>query len=126
MTKPVSTTDKPMINRDPERPTVAPRVDVFENKDELLLAADLPGADQSTLKLHLDKDELTIDASTTAEADGNILEREFQPVNYHRSFRVPKGIDHAKVDADMKEGVLWLHLRKSEAVKPRQIEVKAE
>jgi HSP20 family molecular chaperone IbpA len=50
-----------------ERPTVAPRVDVFENKDELLLIAALPGVAEANLKIHLDEEELTIEGRPDEE-----------------------------------------------------------
>lgn len=46
-------------------------------------------------------------------------------MEYKRSFSVPQTIDVSKVDAELKDGVLRLHLPKSEAAKPRQIEIKA-
>ena len=108
-----------------ERPSVAPRCDIFENKDELLLVADLPGVTQETLKIHLDADQLSIEGRPSEEPEGNVLQREFRLVDYRRSFLVPDMIDREKVSAELRNGVLHLHLPKSAAVKPRQIEVKA-
>lgn len=45
-------------------------------------------------------------------------------VTYHRLFSVPQTIDIEKIDAELKNGVLELHLPKSEAAKPRLIEIK--
>ncbi len=108
-----------------ERPAVAPRCDIFENKDELLLVADLPGATQDQLRINLDAEQLTIEARCDESVAGNPLQREFRVVDYRRSFLVPDVIDREKVSAELKGGVLYLHLPKSAAVKPRRIEVKA-
>jgi HSP20 family protein len=45
--------------------------------------------------------------------------------DYHRSFTIGEAIDAEKISAEMHNGVLTLHLPKSEKVKPRRIEVKA-
>jgi HSP20 family molecular chaperone IbpA len=93
------------------RPSATPRVDVFENKDEVLLLADLPGVTQDGLKLHLDEEQLDLEGQTPS-------------FDYRRSFYMPQGTDRERVSAELKNGVLWLHLPKSPAIKPRRIEVK--
>jgi len=108
-----------------DRPWVAPLVDVYENNDEVLLVADVPGVTKDSLQVHLDKDQLTIEGRVEESAEGTVLGREYQSVDYRRTFSLPGGIDHGKINADLRQGVLYLHLPKSEALKPRQIQVKA-
>ena len=108
-----------------ERPWAAPRVDIYENDDEVLLLADVPGVHKDSLKINLDKEQLTLEARLEETQTGEPLGREYQAVDYRRSFLVPSGIDGTKIAADLKNGVLSLHLPKSEGLKPRQIEVKA-
>ena len=60
-----------------------------------------------------------------ARRQGAALREEFATFDYRRAFIVPAGIDADRVTADLKQGVLWLHLPKSSALKPRQIAVKA-
>ena len=108
-----------------DRPWVAPLVDVYENEEEVLLVADVPGVTKNSLQVHLDKDQLTIEGRVEETAGGNLLGREYQSVDYRRVFSLPGGIDHTKINADLRQGVLYLHLPKSEALKPRQIEVTA-
>jgi HSP20 family molecular chaperone IbpA len=43
-----------------QRPAIAPRVDIFENRDELLVLADMPGVTQNGLSIHLDEEQLRI------------------------------------------------------------------
>ena len=107
------------------RPLAAPRVDIYENQDELLLIADMPGVTQSDLKIDLHEEQLVIDGRPPEASLGTPAVREFEPVEYRRSFVVPQGIDRDKVSAELRNGVLWLHLPKSQAVKPRRIEVKS-
>jgi len=108
-----------------DRAWVAPRVDIYENDNELLLMADVPGVDKENLKINLDKEALLIEGRVKEEKLGTPLGREYRGVDYRRSFVVPAGIDASKISADLKNGVLNLHLPKAEALKPRQIEVKA-
>jgi HSP20 family protein len=110
-----------------ERVTVRPRVDVYENRDELLLLADLPGAGKDTINVHLDKGQLTIEARRAGgELRGTLLVAEHRPLDYHRAFAIPQGIDGAKIDAQFTDGVLRVRLPKSEALKARRIDVRGE
>ena len=108
-----------------ERPWVAPRVDIYENDDEVLLLADVPGVHKDSLKINLDKEQLTLEARLEETQAGEPLGREFNVVDFRRSFLVPSGIDGGRISAELKNGVLSLHLPKSEGLKPRQIEVRA-
>jgi len=108
-----------------QRVTVAPRVDVYENANELLLVVDVPGATKDGVSIQLDKGQVTIEASRGEDMPGSPLIAEYRPTDYARVFAVPQGIDAAKIDAQLSEGVLRLRLPKSEALKPRRIEVRA-
>lgn len=107
-----------------DRPWVSPLVDVYENDNEVLLIADLPGVTKETLTINLDKDQLTIVGRIQEEVVGTTLGLEFQEVDYRRAFMLPGGIDAEKINAELNQGVLHLHLPKSEAIKPREIQVK--
>ena len=118
--------DERMPERVKQRATITPRVDVYENANELLLVADLPGATKESVSIQLDKGQLTIEATRSDESTtGSLLAAEYRPVDYARVFAVPQGIDGAKIDAQLSGGVLRLRLPKSEALKPRRIEVRA-
>jgi HSP20 family protein len=103
--------------------TVTPFVDVFENADELLLVADVPGASADGVDVHVDDGELTLSARRAPPGEGSVgAERRY---DYRRVFALPRGIDGSKIDAELTAGVLRVHLPKSEGDKPRRIEVKA-
>jgi len=110
--------DKPQEHR-----TVTPAVDIYENDTEVLLVADLPGVKPENLNLRVDNGELNIEATRTYEKNGTTTGEE--SFEYLRSFRVPKTIDAEKIGADLKNGVLKVHLPKMEQVRPRKISVKA-
>jgi HSP20 family molecular chaperone IbpA len=106
------------------RATLTPAVDVYENGDELLLYADIPGVTRDDLALHFANNQLTIEARRKPNEQGKLLASEFGPADFLRSFSVPPGLDADKVSAEFRDGVLCIHLPKSAAVKPRQIQVR--
>jgi len=113
-----------MNKREPERmaerATYAPPVDIFENKEEILILADVPGVVLEGLTVNLDGDHLTLEGHRRSRASGGD-----EAVDYRRTFVVPRGIDSDKIAATIHNGVLRLVLPKPVALKPRQIEVKA-
>lgn len=108
-----------------QRPTVAPRVDVYENDHEYLIVADLPGVQKSDLRLDIDDDELKLEGTRRTPAEGALLAGECRAVDFARKFVVPQGVDREKIDAELSAGVLRLKLPKAEALRPRQISVRA-
>ena len=108
-----------------QRPTMAPSVDIYENADEVLLVADLPGVEKDNIDIRLEKGELTIEAKRRKAPEGSALASEFRTFDFRRAFLVPRGINPEGIAADMASGVLKVHLPKAAALKPRQIAVKA-
>jgi len=92
-----------------------PRVDVYENAEELLMLADMPGATADSVGIRLENSLLTMTADRTA-ANG-------QSVRYRRAFQVPDTVDPEKITAELKQGVLHVHLHKTERAKPRKIAI---
>lgn len=105
--------------------TSTPDVDIFVNDGEILLVADLPGVAREDLTINLENNTLTLEAVFSASFTGTCQRREFDPMDYRRVFTLPKGIDVEKTAAEFRNGVLYLHLPKSSAVKPHQIKVKS-
>ncbi|NLX18705.1 MAG: Hsp20/alpha crystallin family protein [Desulfobulbus sp.] len=104
-------------------PTVAPPVDTFENEKEILLHVDLPGVQKDAIVINIDNGKLTLSAVRSVPTAGAQAWREIADVQFRRIFAVPQSIDVNNVRAELKDGVLCLHLPKSEAAGPRQIEI---
>ena len=102
---------------------VAPAVDIFENEDEILLHADMPGVQKDDISVDIDNGRLSLSGTRRLETTGAANWEEFGEVEYQRTFSVPQTIDVNKVNAKLKDGVLKLHLPKSEASKARQIDI---
>lgn len=117
--------EESMPERSRELPGVAPLVDIFENNDEILLHVDMPGVAKEDISVNIDNGKLYLSGARRMETTGAPQWEEFGNVEFQRTFSVPQTIDSNKVNAELKDGILHLHLPKSEAAKPRQIEIKA-
>jgi len=122
--------ETPVTRAEPTRrgQVYLPSVDILEDRDELLLIADVPGANSEHIDIRFENGELTIHARVeprvAAEPDRDIW-REYGVGDFHRSFQLGESIDNAKIHAEVKDGVLTVHLPKTEAIKPRKIAVAA-
>jgi HSP20 family molecular chaperone IbpA len=96
---------------------VTPRVDVYENADELLMLADMPGASADSVHVRLEGEQLTLEAERALTSQSSI--------RYLRMFRMPATIDPDGISAELQSGVLHVHLKKSEASKPRTIPIRS-
>ena len=105
-----------------------PPVDIVELPNELCVVADVPGASKEGISINFEKGVLTIHASVEPryKEESDFLLREFGVGDFYRVFTVSENIDAAKISADYAEGILTLHLPKSEAAQPRKIEVRSK
>lgn len=103
--------------------TVMPPVDIYENDDEILLHAEMPGVTKESVKINIDNGNLSLSGVRKLGQVGAVTWQEFSDVEYQRTFAVPQNIEVAKVKAELKDGILCLHLPKAESAKPRVIEI---
>ncbi|WP_289020241.1 Hsp20/alpha crystallin family protein [Desulfobacter postgatei] len=113
------------IEKTKELYEATPAVDIYENEDEILIYADMPGVVKDDISVDIDNGTLSISGVRKLSVTGPVTYEEFSNAKYVRNFSVPQTIDVEKVEAELKNGVLRLHLPKSEAAKPRQIEIKS-
>ena len=122
----LATTKAQPLAAEAERRKAAPACDVYDNDSEILLVADVPGVKKDALDVRLERGELTLTAHpAVTDSPGTKVQSEYGGFDFERRFAVPDGIDAAGVRAELQYGVLTLHLPKSEAIKPRQIPVRA-
>lgn len=106
--------------------TYSPRFDIWEGDNELVLYGDLPGVSPETLDIQFENRVLTIHGRVEPRhTDVNFLYGEYGIGDFYRTFTIGESIDGDKISAELQNGVLALHLPKTEAVKPRRIEVKS-
>lgn len=103
---------------------LAPDVNIYESKDGYTLEAEMPGVNKDGLEITLEGHEITITGRRSDEVvPGETVFRERRAADYRRVFDLDPAIDTARITARMSQGVLFLTLPKSEAVKPRKIVV---
>lgn len=105
----------------------APLVDITEDDKEYLIKAELPEVKKEDVKLTAHDDVLTITGERKYEKEEkdkkyHRVERAYG--SFERSFTLPEDADAGKIAAEFKDGVLKVHLPKSEKAKPKSIEVK--
>ena len=104
-----------------------PRIDILETEQEVLLLADLPGVRPTDVDVRFENGELTIHGRRTPSFAGKKRALwEYEPTNFHRSFRLTEDVAADRIEADLKNGVLTVRLPKAEAAKPRRIAVRGE
>jgi HSP20 family protein len=117
----------PASGAKPTERATAPLFDVFENADELLIVADVPGVQPEGIDLRVENDTLVLAARRAARAEsdpGPALAREYVEIDFTTRFRIPAGIDAASVTAETRNGTLSIRLPKAAAAKPRKIAVR--
>ena len=118
------------LTTDEENMTVpewAPAVDIIEDNQEYLIKVELPEVQKDAVKVTVEAGTLTISGERKAEKEEK--NRKFHRVERYygrfvRSFAIPEDAADSQVNADFKDGVLRVHLAKSEKARPKQIEVK--
>jgi HSP20 family protein len=109
------------------RRTYAPRTDIYETNDALVLVADMPGVSPDRLDVTLEKRELTIRGRTADDQpEGHSpIYREYEPGDYERTFVLSDEIDADKIGARLRDGVLHLTLPKAGPAEAKRIQVQA-
>jgi HSP20 family protein len=107
--------------------TFIPAVDIIETDQELLLLADMPGVKPDGADIHYEAGVLTIygRVEPRQNPDVNYLLQEYECGDFSRRFEIGEGIDAGKIEAELHDGVLRLHLPKTPQVMPRKISVKS-
>ncbi len=114
-------------DRELARGAWSPNVDIFENKDHLVLEAELPGLKPEDVNVSIENNVLTIHGERRFEKkdDGDNFHRvERAYGSFTRSFTLPPTVSSENVNAMFDNGVLRLTLAKREEAKPRRIEIK--
>ncbi|MBS3750401.1 MAG: Hsp20/alpha crystallin family protein [Anaerolineales bacterium] len=103
-----------------------PQSDIFETEENYHLVLDMPGVEENSIDITLEKNTLTINGYTDVERpEGYSLARaEYNIGDYERSFRLTDQIDRENIEASYENGVLRLSLPKAEEAKARKIKVK--
>lgn len=103
-----------------------PVVDIYDTQDTTVIKADLPGLKKEDITISIEGDVLTLTGERTHDDEvkkENYYRRERAYGMFKREFTLPSTVDHEKIKADFKDGVLKIEVPKPEEKKPKTITV---
>jgi HSP20 family protein len=105
----------------------APLVDIAEDDNEYVITSELPEVEKENVKVTVNHGVLSIQGERSMERKENgkkyhRVERAYG--RFSRSFTLPDYVDGNRIAAEFKDGILRVHLPKSEEAKPKSIQVK--
>ncbi len=102
-----------------------PRVDIYEVENELTVYADVPGVRSGDIDLRFERGELVLHGRVQPRhPDQDFVLQEYEEGDFYRAFAVHESIDAGRISAECKNGVLIVHLPKTEKARPKQIKVR--
>lgn len=106
--------------------TFTPLVDIFETNDEFIFQADLPGVKAGDIDVSYERGLLTISGKVQPRQteQTRYLWQEYDVGNFYRQFTINTEINQDGIRADLKNGVLTLHVPKAESARARKIEIR--
>lgn len=106
-----------------------PPVNVYSNPEDVLVTALIPGIDPNSIDINVIENKVTLKANKKAEdiIEGiEVHRQEILQRDFLRTIELPFQVDTEKVDANCKNGVLYIRLPKIEAERPKKISIKIE
>jgi len=102
----------------------SPAIDVFETPEDIIVFAEVPGVDPTSIDLSLTGNVLSLRGVKVADpndTNGPTRERRFGA--FHRQLTLSEPVKFEAAQAEARHGVLKIRLPKQEAAKPRTIPV---
>jgi HSP20 family protein len=117
----------PYEERTRQRRVYIPPADIYETHDDVVVIVDIPGADEKSVDITLEKNVLTINAYPAEyQPEGySTVYSEYGTGDYQRRFVISNEIDQEKIQASVRNGVLHLSLPKAGPAKSRKITVRS-
>ena len=114
-------------NENEQQRAVLPAVDVFEDASGITLLADMPGVPKDQLELKIEGDALLIEGGVQALTPEGLeaVYAEVRVPRFRRSFTLSRELDAARIEANLKDGVLTLRIPKLAHAQPRRIAINA-
>ena len=108
-------------------PILSPSVDIFDEGNDIVVKAEVPGISKDAIDISINKNQLTISGEKKQES--KVKEKDYHRVERHygsfsRSFRLPDGVNVDKAGAEFKDGVLEIRIPRSNKTKAKKIEIK--
>ena len=106
---------------------MTPAVDIYEDKDHVIVEAPLVGVDPSKVDIEIEDNVLKISGSLEHQSevdDKSYYRKEIRTGAFYRAVALPKAVVGEKAEASYKDGVLKISVPKADEAKPRRIAVK--
>ena len=123
---------RPLLSRFPrlmEEIAPSPSVDIFEEKDDVVLKTELPGMTKDDIEINLTDDMITLSGEKKHEEkieEKNFYRHERSYGSFKRSFNLPAEVQSDKAKASFKNGVLEVRIPKTEEAKKKAVKIKIE
>jgi len=116
------------MERTRARRCFVPKADIYETDHEIIVLADIPGANEKKVDITLEKNILSISATIEpVRTNGyELTYAEYEEGDFQRSFRLSDEIDRDKIEASVRDGVLQLRLPKAQGAAARKITVQTK
>jgi HSP20 family protein len=104
----------------------APAMDVWETEKEIVYGFDLPGIPEDKISVEFEDGALTVSAErerSEETSDDRFYRFERRFGSFSRTIGLPQGVTDGQINADYRNGVLEVHVKKPEVAKPRRIQV---
>jgi len=107
--------------------SLRPLVDIFETRDGITLQADMPGVSRESLNLRVDGTNLLVEGTIgiAPEQQMSALYADVRATQYRRSFALGNELETSSIEANLRDGVLTIHIPKRAELRPRKIEVRS-
>ncbi len=103
-----------------------PAVDIRETETSTLISADLPGVKKEEISINVEENTLILSGERKDELEvdkDKYYRKERYFGKFKREFSLPASINHEKINADFKDGVLTIEIPKPEEKKPKSIAI---
>ena len=110
------------------RRVYVPKVDIIETGEAMVMYADMPGVNEKSVEVTLEKNVLKITGAVESDAfpGHSIAYAEYDVGDYERAFTVSDEIDRERIEAVVKNGVLKIALHKAPQAEVKKITVRTE
>jgi HSP20 family protein len=118
--------DKPVFDLGLSGRGVFPSVNVFAQNGDMIVCAEVPGVKPEDVEVVVERGRVTVrgERKAPSDVDGSYHRRERQYGTFSRCIRLPEDVDVEKAEAKYNDGLLTLRIPRSEAAKPRRIEIR--
>lgn len=106
-----------------------PALDVYEDKDDVVVEAPLAGIDPAKVSISIENGVLTIKGENEKKSeveDKNYYRKEIRCGSFYRSVSLPTKVEGDKAEAIYEKGILTIRMPKAPEVKPKTIEIKTK